>query len=311
MFSITALARHQMYHLDATHVALLQPMYTRDARTAPSELRGGVWRGRKVLSDLRALDSTEAGVALVEDGIDALEESVTQDIEGHVTPGLDTSIHHTVPSIRKRQIFLHDGKQVIANGELHNGELVGGHARREGVSLLCGIVRGARDGGVDSLAGGVVNKSKGSARISDGGIARASNAGAVDAGGGGVEHPEALGVIDGSVDGLLARSSDGGLVDVTKGVEGDALVWVTGIAPRAEVGGEELLILGNIVLSDHILHRGLGGSGSDSVDGPPGKPEKPITNARGELGGESLGKLDFLVLDGQAANGHVVGTNGA
>ena len=48
-------------------------------------------RGR-ALTRLRALDAPKALVALVEDGVDALEEGVAEDVEVHVAAGLDAAV---------------------------------------------------------------------------------------------------------------------------------------------------------------------------------------------------------------------------
>lgn len=75
--------------------------------------------------------------------------------------------------------------------------------------------------------------------------------------------------------------------------------------------GEELHVLGNVRLRDHVLHRGLRGLGGDGVDATKGEPEETITGVLLKLRGEGLGKLDGLALDSQATDDNVVGTDGA
>ena len=118
--------------------------------------------------------------------------------------------------------------------------------------------------------------------------------------------------VDGGVVRLRdARGLKGRLVDVAEGVERCARVRVAGVAPRAEVGGEELLAGGDVVLADQVLDGRVGGAGSDGVDGAKGEAKKAVADAGGELSGQGLGQLDRLVFDGEAADGDIVGANSA
>lgn len=248
-------------------------------------------------------------------GIDALEEDVPQDVKGHVASALDAAVDEAALRGRKAQGLLLDRELLVADRERDRGQLVRRRRVREDVALLRGVVLGARDGGVDGLAGGVVDETERGARVGDGRVARASDAGAVDGGGGAVEHPEALRVVDrGVIDLVLGDAGvrEGGRVDEAEGVEGFALVArVGGVAPGAQVRGEELHGLGDVGLRDHVLHGGLHGGGGDGVDAAKGEAEEAVAGVLLELRREGFGKLDALVLDGQTAKGHVVGTDGA
>ena len=149
--------------------------------------------------------------------IDTLQEDVTKDVKGVAAPRLNASVDHAVPCIRKAQILFLHGELLTPNSKADNGQLIGSIACREDVALLGGVVFAAWDGLVNSLAGRVIDKAEGGSRIGNGGVAGALNCLASNHCRSGVEHPEALGVIDGSVEGGLA--AEGGLINVAEGIE--------------------------------------------------------------------------------------------
>ena len=264
------------------------------------------WRRGSVLRRLSPLHSTETGVALVEDGVDRLEEDITENVKGHVTTGLDAAVDHPVAGVGEAEIFLLDVEQRVANGEGDGGEVVGGSAGGEDVALLGLIVGRARDGLVDGFNGRVIHECKSCASIGNGGVARSGDGLAVDGSGGRIEHPETLAVVDRRVGDVLPRSGDDVLIDVSEGVEACTLVGVVCITVATEVGSEEFHVLRNVVLRDHVLDRGLDRLGSDGVDGTPSETEKAIGRVLLELGGEVVGKLDGLVFYGNASDVHGV-----
>lgn len=241
--------------------------------------------------------------------VDALQKDIAQDVKRHVPAGLDAAVRHAVARVGEAQVFLLHGELLAADGEAHDGELVDGGVGRVEVALLGVVVLAARDGGVDGLAQVVVDEGEGRAGVGDGLVAGAGDRLAGDGGGGAVEHPEALGAVHGRV--VRGLAAQGGLVDVAEGVEGRALVRVVGVLDGAEVGGEELRGLGDVVLGDHVLDRGLDAAGLDGVDGAEGEAEKPVALVLLELGGELFGQLDGLVLDDDAADVDDVCSDGA
>ena len=78
-----------------------------------------------------------------------------------------------------------------------------------------------------------------------------------------------MGVINGGVVGFLA--AEGLLVDVAKGVERGAFVRVFGVVNGAEVGGKEFLVLGDVLLGDHVLDWGRYRFRGDGIDGAEGE----------------------------------------
>ena len=235
--------------------------------------------------------------------IDGLQEGIAKDIKGEISTALDTTIDVSIPGIREGEIFLLDRKLLAADSEGHDRELTRRYGGRKDIALLGRVVGGTWNGIVDSLAGAIVNKSKGSASISDGGVATTVDRLSANGSRCTIEHPEALGVVDGSVVGLCYTSSfDDILIDVAKGVEGFALVGVIDITPRTKVGGEKLACLWDVLLSDHVFDWSLCGSRGDGVDITEGETEEAITNTCGKLRGKSLGELDSLVLDDQTTD---------
>lgn len=137
---------------------------------------------------------------------------------------------------------------------------------------------GARDRAVDGLAEVVTDKRERGTSVGDGGVARAGDGLVTDLGGGRGEAPEALRAVDGRVGDLLALGCV--LVDVAEGVEAGGIAGggragaASGRgglcggrhAGGAQVGGEELGRLGNVLLGDHVLNKGVHGLGLDGVD---------------------------------------------
>jgi hypothetical protein len=87
------------------------------------------------LSLLDSLNSTEPLIALVEDRINAFQEGVAKNIKGHRASGLNTTVHHTIASIRKAQILLLNSKLGVPNGEGDDWKLVRSCAGREDITL--------------------------------------------------------------------------------------------------------------------------------------------------------------------------------
>ena len=92
-------------------------------------------RSGGVLSLLNSLHSTESGITLVEDGVDALEESIAKNIKGHAASRLNPTVHHTVTSIRKSQILLLHSELSAPNSEGYHWKLVRSCAGWERVTL--------------------------------------------------------------------------------------------------------------------------------------------------------------------------------
>ena len=187
-----------------------------------------------------------------------------------------------------------------ADGEAHDGEFVDGGVGWEEVSLLRRIVFAPWDRVVDGFAGAVVDEGEGCAGVSDGFVARSFDGLAGYDGGGAVEHPEALGTIDGGVVGGFA--AEGLLINVAEGVEGFALVWIVDVFNGAEISGEKLRGLCDIILQDHVLDRGLDTAGFDGVDGTKGEAKESVAAILLELGRKGLGQLNGLVSDNNAAD---------
>lgn len=241
--------------------------------------------------------------------VDALQKRVAQDVKRHVPAGLDAAIRHAVARVREAQVFLLQSELLAADGEAHDGELVDRGVGRVEVTLLGVVVFAARDGVVDGLAEVVVDEGERRARVRNGLVAGAGDVLASDDGRGALEHPEPLRVVHGRV--VWSLAAQGRPVDVSEGVEGGALVRVVGVLDGAEVGGEELRGLGDVVLGDHVLDWGLDAGGGDGVDGTEGEAEEPVARVLLELSGEGFGQLDGLVFDDDAADVDDVCSNGA
>lgn len=49
--------------------------------------------------------------------VNTLQEGVSKDVKGHVTPALDPAVHHPIARISKRQILLVDTELLATNGK--------------------------------------------------------------------------------------------------------------------------------------------------------------------------------------------------
>lgn len=86
-------------------------------------------RGRRysqVLCRLGSLYSAESCVALVEDSVDALQESVSQNIEGLVSARLDAAVHHSVTGICEGQVLLVEIEELVSDCKRDGGKLIRG-----------------------------------------------------------------------------------------------------------------------------------------------------------------------------------------
>ena len=232
-------------------------------------------------------------------GVNALEEDVTQNVKGHASARLNASIGHAVARVGETQVLFLHGELLAADGKAHHRKLADVGVGRENVSLLRGVVFAAWDRLVNGCAGGVVDESEGRSGISDGGVAGTIDRLAGDNGRGAVEHPEALGIVHGRV--VWGLAAKGSLVDVAKGVEGFAFVWIIRVLDGAKIGGEELRSLWDVLLGDHVLDRSLYRVGSNSIDGTPGETEETIATVLLKLGREGFGQFDGLVFDDETA----------
>lgn len=233
-------------------------------------------------------------------GVDALQKHITQDIKGHTSTRLNATVGHAISCVSKTEILFLQGELLCTDCEAHDRKLIDSGVGRVDVSLLRRIIFTAWNRLVDSFAGFVVNKSKGCSGISDGSVAGTCDRLAGYDCRGAVEHPKALRIVNGRV--VRGLAAKGLLIDIAEGVEGFAFVWIVRIFDGAEIGGEELGSLWDVVLGDHILNGSLHRVGSDSIDGSPGKTEESIATVLLELGRESLGQLDGLVLDDETAH---------
>lgn len=228
--------------------------------------------------------------------VDALQECITQDVKGQVTTGLDTAVNISGLGLRKCQSVLVDGELRVANRKGDRRQLVWACIAREDVALDAAVVRSAGDGAVDGLEGLVVDKSEGGARVGNGRVSRAVDGLPVHGGGGGAELPETLAFINRGVRDLLTCRLDGVLIEIAECVPG----LIVGLFGRSQVDRKELLGLGNLILSDQVLHGGLDRVGLHGVDVAKCQSEQTITWTRDERGRQVLCKLDGLVPDDQA-----------
>ena len=183
--------------------------------------------------------------------------------------------------------------------EAHDGKLGDGGVGWEDVSLLFRVVFAAGDRLVDGFARRVVNESEGCSGVGDGGVAGTGDLLAGYDCGGAVERPEALRVVHGGVvRGFAAKRV---LIDVAKGVEGCAFIWIICVFDGAEVGGEELGGLWDVVLGDHVLDGSLHCIGRDGIDGSKGEPKETVATVLLKLGRKGLCQLDGLILDDETA----------
>lgn len=215
--------------------------------------------------------------------INRLQEHVSQNVKGVVSPGLDTSVPGVVIRGSKGQILGLNNKLRVSDGNLEFREAGQIRAHREDVALLLVVVLGAGNSLVQGIANVVRNQGQGGASVGDGAVAGLRDGLAVDGAAGRGEHPEALRVVDVSPGNLLSRGCDEILVDVAECVKGLGV----GIPLAVESSSEERRLAGNVVLSNHVGNGSVGGRGlavgRDGVDGGPGEAEKTITGALSKL----------------------------
>ena len=175
--------------------------------------------------------------------------------------------------------------------------------------MLSGVVFPTWDRIIDLLAGGVIHQSECGPGVSNGSVTRAVDGLTSHYRGGTVEGPKALTIINFGIVGGLA--TEGGLVDVAKGVEGIGTVSIAGVVDGTEMGSEEFRLFRDVGLRDHVLDGGFYRMGRNGIDAAPCEAEETVADALPELRREGFGELDGLGLNGQAADIDVVGTNGA
>lgn len=207
--------------------------------------------------------------------IDALEESVTQDIERILTTALNAAIDVARLGLCEPEVLLLDGKLLVTHGKGDSRQLVRRGVARVNISLAVRIIGSPRNGVVDGLDGLIIHKGESGTCVGNGLVPRARDGLAIDSSRGGVELPEALAVVHRGVIDPLAL--DYVLVDVAKSVERLALVGIILVAPRTQVGREELGRLRDLILRDHVLDRRLDSSGLDRVDVTPGEAQQTVS----------------------------------
>ena len=114
------------------------------------------------------------------------------------------------------------------------------------------IVGRSGNGIIDSLASFVIHKSKRSSCVGDCGVLRNLNLLAVDRGRRRIELPEAVGSVNWSIIDRAAIGVDGVMVYHAKCVERCLFVFLIG-----QVGGEELRVLVDVGLCDHVFDNSL------------------------------------------------------
>lgn len=132
-------------------------------------LRAG-GRRLKILSALDLGDKAEAGLALVPDGINALQERIAQDIKGIVTTRLDSTVPVPLRRDRKGQVLLLDRELLVAHGNTEVRQIIGFGGGGEQPALLLVVVLGTRNGLVQCLADLVGDEGESGAGVSNGGV---------------------------------------------------------------------------------------------------------------------------------------------
>jgi hypothetical protein len=198
---------------------------------------------------------------LVEDGVDATEEDITEDVKVLLGAArLDASVDCTIAQVLESKVFWLNLEELVANSERHSGERGSRGVLGEYPALLLSALLGAWNRGVDLLKRGIVDEGESGASVGDGGVSGSLDGLTIDGSTSRVKHPESLRVVDRRVRWCLATESV--LVDVAEGVE--AVARLVG-----KKCSEELGVRGNVLLSDHVLH----GCGHlrwlDCVDGAP------------------------------------------
>jgi hypothetical protein len=100
-------------------------------------------------------------------------------------------------------------------------------------------------------------------------------------------------------------------INIPKREETLALVLLVFISPTPQVTCEEFHFLGNVVLLHHVLDGRLDGLGLHRVNLAEREAEQAVAFTLCELRREFRGEFDGLVLDAEAAEGYVVGADGA
>ena len=93
------------------------------------------WRRGQVLAGLHSLHTSKTLIALVEDGVNALQKRVPKNVEVLVSTRLNATIDHSIASVGEGQVFLLDGEELRADGELDRGQLFGFSCGREDPTL--------------------------------------------------------------------------------------------------------------------------------------------------------------------------------
>lgn len=242
-------------------------------------------------------------------GIDTLQEGVSQDVKGHIATALDSTIDISSLGFGETEILLLHDELLAADSKRNNGKVVLCGIGGIDITLGLVVIVRARDSIVNSLAGFIVHQRQRCASVSDRLVSGARDRLSIDRGGSRLKHPEPFAVVDRRVGDLLPGRLHGGIVDEPECIEGLALVGLVGIPPRAQLGREQSRRVRNVILGDHVLDGRLDGLGLDGVDAAKRQPQQSVTGTLGELGRHLLGQLDGLVLDGDAADVHVVGAD--
>jgi hypothetical protein len=256
-----------------------------------------LWRQRRksfyIHLRLRSETETRAGLGLIEDSVNALEENVSKDRHANTVVGLNTTVASAATGRSKVNVAARNNESLATDSNVEVGK---SSAAREDVAALGAAVRRAGDLGVVGLDSGVGDEEKGGAGVSDGGAdAAGGGGGGADAVAAGGELPEALAAADGDV-------GDG--AGVLGGVD-EAEVVAAGCA-LLEVDGEELL-----------LERGLDGveegvlpCRADGVDGAEREAEEAVVvGVLGELSRDLSGCLDCLRGGSDGADDDLVGVD--
>lgn len=166
-----------------------------------------------------------------------------------------------------------DSNLGVTNSKSNSRKLVGGGVAREGVTLLAAVVLGAWDGVVDCLGSSVVNECQSGTGVSNSCVTRAVDSLAVHGSRSRLEGPEALTVVDSSVDDLVTGGVDSFLVNVAECVEGVVALS----SSLTQMSSEELCIRWDQVLGDQVLHWGLNSLRLDGVDAAPSQTEQTVS----------------------------------
>ena len=235
---------------------------------------------------------TRAGLSLIENGVDTLEEDVTKDRHANTIVGLNATVASAAAGRSKVDVAARDDEGLATNS---NVEVRQSRAAREDVAALGAAVRRAGDLGVVGLDSGVGDEEEGGAGVSDGGADAAGGGGGANAVAAGGKLPEALAAADGDV-------GDG--AGVLGGVD-EAEVVAAGFA-LLEVDGEELLLERGL----HGVEEGVLPRRADGVDGAEREAEEAVVvGVLGELGRDLSGGLNCLRGGSDGADDDLVGVD--